>query len=104
MDWFLELADHHVDYSEINFVSPPGYTVRYTCITNEPSVGQSNWGQDDFYMAWIPELDGCMTQAKDQPEVIAMIQSAMKDYLDSFSEDGLTPPAPHSHIITSTAT
>lgn len=98
MDWFLKLARHHIDYSEINFINPPDYTIRFARITDEPSVGQSNWRQDDFFMAWIPELDGCMTQAKDQPEVMVMIRDAMKEYLASLAEDGIEPPAPRCHL------
>ncbi len=53
-----------------------------------------------YYVAFHPELDGCVTTGNNMDEALANLEDARRLYLQSLIEDGITPPEPeHLRVI-----
>lgn len=69
------------------------------------SIGYIKGTFDDgevYYMAWHPELDGCMTQVSDLADLPAMLADAREGWIAVSREHGLAVPAPLSHLTRTT--
>jgi predicted RNase H-like HicB family nuclease len=47
-----------------------------------------------FYVAWHPELPGCMSHGDDPEEAKEMLDDARSLYLDALQSAGVEPPPP----------
>jgi antitoxin HicB len=54
-------------------------------------------GKAPGWFARVVELPGCMTQAESRDEVLAMIQDAMRDWIEVGIEEGQPIPGPLTH-------
>ena len=49
-------------------------------------------GEDDYWVAEVPSLPGCISQGKTREEAITNIKEAINAYIDALAEDGLIIP------------
>jgi len=49
-------------------------------------------GEDDYWVAEVPSLPGCISQGKTREEAIINIKEAIHAYIDALAEDGLIIP------------
>ena len=49
-------------------------------------------GEDDYWVAEVPSLPGCISQGKTREEAITNIKEAIHAYIDALAEDGLIIP------------
>jgi len=49
-------------------------------------------GEDDYWVAEVPSLPGCISQGKTREEAITNIKESMHAYINALAEDGLTIP------------
>jgi len=49
-------------------------------------------GEDDYWVAEVPSLPGCISQGKTREEAITNIKEAIHAYIDALAEDGLAIP------------
>jgi predicted RNase H-like HicB family nuclease len=49
-------------------------------------------GEDDYWVAEVPSLPGCISQGKTREEAITNIKDAILAYIDALKEDGLAIP------------
>ena len=54
-------------------------------IEHDPSGG---------FIAYIPELEGCITQAESKEEIIGMLEDAKRNWLETSLEEGFYIPEP----------
>ena len=56
-------------------------------------------GEDDYWVAEVPSLPGCISQGKTREEAITNIKEAIHAYIDALAEDGLTIPEEHFEAL-----
>lgn len=49
-------------------------------------------GEDGYWVAEVPSLPGCISQAKNREEVIINIREAIQAYINALKEDGIVVP------------
>ena len=49
-------------------------------------------GEDNYWVAEVPSLPGCISQGKTREEAITNIKDAIRAYINALMEDGLTIP------------
>ncbi|NTV27782.1 MAG: type II toxin-antitoxin system HicB family antitoxin [Methanothrix sp.] len=49
-------------------------------------------GEDDYWVAEVPSLPGCISQGKSREEAVANIKEAIDAYSNALTEDGLSVP------------
>jgi len=49
-------------------------------------------GEDEYWVAEVPSLPGCISQGKTREEAITNIKEAIHTYIDALAEDGLAIP------------
>jgi predicted RNase H-like HicB family nuclease len=49
-------------------------------------------GDDDYWVAEVPSLPGCISQGKTREEAITNIKEAIHAYINALAEDGLPIP------------
>jgi len=52
----------------------------------------------DNYSAYVPDLPGCVATGETYAQAEAEIRAAIEFHLDGLREDGMTIPAPSSHV------
>jgi predicted RNase H-like HicB family nuclease len=50
------------------------------------------------FSAYVPDLPGCIATGASVEEVEKEIKEAIAFHLEGMREDGITPPAPQSHV------
>ena len=73
---------------------PKRTTADYLALPYHIEVVYDASGEEPGWFARIVELPGCMTQAESRDEVLAMIQDAMRGWIEVALEDGQTIPEP----------
>ena len=51
------------------------------------------------YGAHVPDLPGCVAAAKTREEVCELIREAIRLYVETLEEDGLSVPQPQSYEL-----
>ena len=49
-------------------------------------------GKDDYWIAEVPSLPGCISQGQTRAEALTNIREAIQAYLAALEEDGLAVP------------
>ena len=49
-------------------------------------------GEDDFWIAEVPSLPGCISQGEIREEALKNIREAIAAYIETLQEDGLPIP------------
>jgi predicted RNase H-like HicB family nuclease len=49
-------------------------------------------GEDDYWVAEVPSLPGCISQGKTREEAVTNIKEAIHAYINALKEDGLSVP------------
>ena len=49
-------------------------------------------GEDDYWVAEVPSLPGCISQGMTREEAVTNIKEAISAYINALKEDGLTIP------------
>ncbi len=49
-------------------------------------------GEDDYWVAEVPSLPGCISQGETREEAISNVKEAIHAYINALKEDGLTVP------------
>jgi predicted RNase H-like HicB family nuclease len=49
-------------------------------------------GEDDYWVAEVPSLPGCISQGKTREEAVTNIKEAINAYINALKEDGLSVP------------
>jgi predicted RNase H-like HicB family nuclease len=49
-------------------------------------------GEDDYWVAEVPSLPGCISQGKTREEVVTNVKEAIDAYINALKEDGLGVP------------
>jgi predicted RNase H-like HicB family nuclease len=49
-------------------------------------------GEDDYWVAEVPSLPGCISQGKTREEAITNIKEAINAYINTFKADGISVP------------
>jgi predicted RNase H-like HicB family nuclease len=49
-------------------------------------------GEDDYWVAEVPSLPGCISQGKTREEAVTNIREAISAYINALKEDGLSVP------------
>ena len=49
-------------------------------------------GEDDYWVAEVPSLPGCISQGETREEAITNIKEVIHAYISALAEDGLTIP------------
>jgi len=49
-------------------------------------------GEDDYWVAEVPSLPGCISQGKTKEEAVTNIKEAINAYVNALKEDGLSVP------------
>jgi predicted RNase H-like HicB family nuclease len=49
-------------------------------------------GEDDYWVAEVPSLPGCISQGKTREEAVTNIREAISAYVNALKEDGLSVP------------
>ncbi|OGF67864.1 MAG: hypothetical protein A2Y62_01205 [Candidatus Fischerbacteria bacterium RBG_13_37_8] len=52
-------------------------------------------GEDNYWIAECPSLQGCISQGKTREEAIINIKEAIQAYIKALEEDGLPVPEEH---------
>ena len=52
-------------------------------------------GEDDYWVAEVPSLPGCISQGKTREEAVTNIKEAIHAYISALEEDGLSIPEEH---------
>jgi len=52
-------------------------------------------GEDDYWVAEVPSLPGCISQGKTREETVSNIKEAIDAYINALKEDGLSVPEEH---------
>lgn len=55
-------------------------------------------GEDNYWVAEVPSLPGCLSQGKSREEALHNIKEAIQGYIKALEEDGL--PVPEEHFET----
>ena len=59
-------------------------------------------GEDDYWVAEVPSLPGCISQGKSREEAVSNVKEAIDAYINAMKEDGLSVPgAGRKSIISS---
>jgi predicted RNase H-like HicB family nuclease len=53
---------------------------------------QSGSGEDNYWVAEVPSLPGCISQGKTREEAVANVKEAIDAYINALNEDGLAVP------------
>ncbi len=58
--------------------------------------------EDDWWIAEVPSLPGCVSQGRTQDEAIQNVRDAIKGYIEALEDDGLPvpPDALDSRLVT----
>ena len=56
-------------------------------------------GEDDYWVAEVPSLPGCISQGKTREDAITNIKEAIHAYINALKEDGLTALSPIGHVL-----
>jgi predicted RNase H-like HicB family nuclease len=49
-------------------------------------------GEDNYWVAEVPSLPGCISQGKTREEAVANVKEAIDAYINALNEDGLAVP------------
>jgi predicted RNase H-like HicB family nuclease len=49
-------------------------------------------GEDNYWVAEVPSLSGCVSQGKTREEAVNNIKEAINAYINALKEDGLSVP------------
>jgi predicted RNase H-like HicB family nuclease len=49
-------------------------------------------GDDDYWVAEVPSLPGCISQGKTREEAVTNIREAINAYVNALKEDGISVP------------
>jgi predicted RNase H-like HicB family nuclease len=49
-------------------------------------------GEDDYWVAEVPSLPGCISQGKTREEAVTNIREAINAYVNALKEDGISVP------------
>jgi predicted RNase H-like HicB family nuclease len=52
-------------------------------------------GEDDYWVAEVPSLPGCISQGKTREEAVTNIKEAIHAYISALEEDGISIPEEH---------
>ena len=63
--------------------------MRYLVVVEE---GPTSFG------AHVPDLPGCVAVGETRQEVLTLIREAIEFHLDGMRQDGMSVPAPSSHV------
>ncbi len=55
--------------------------------------------EDDAYVVDVPELSGCMAHGKSRREAIRNAEAAIKFWIKTAIEDGLSIPQPRGRLV-----
>lgn len=56
-------------------------------------------GEDDYWVAEVPSLPGCISQGKTREEAITNIKEAINAYINALNEDGISVPEEHFEAL-----
>lgn len=56
-------------------------------------------GEDNFWVAEVPSLPGCVSQGETKEEAIENIKEAIVGYILALEEDGLPVPEEHFGVM-----
>jgi predicted RNase H-like HicB family nuclease len=56
-------------------------------------------GEDDYWVADVPSLPGCISQGKTREEAIINIKEAINAYISALKEDGISVPEEHFEAL-----
>jgi predicted RNase H-like HicB family nuclease len=56
-------------------------------------------GEDDYLVAEVPSLPGCMIQGKTREVAITNIKEAIDAYINALKEDGISVPEEHFEAL-----
>ena len=56
-------------------------------------------GEDDYWVAEVPSLPGCISQGKTREEAITNIKEAIYAYINALKEDGISVPEEHFEAL-----
>jgi predicted RNase H-like HicB family nuclease len=56
-------------------------------------------GEDDYWVAEVPSLPGCISQGKTREEAITNIKEAINAYINALKEDGISVPEEHFEAL-----
>ncbi len=49
-------------------------------------------GEDDYWVAEVPSLPGCISQGKTREEAVTNIKEAIQAYINALKEDDISVP------------
>ncbi len=49
-------------------------------------------GEDDYWVAEVPSLPGCISQGKTREDAVRNVKEAIDAYVNALKEDGLSVP------------
>lgn len=52
-------------------------------------------GDDNYWVAEVPSLPGCISQGKTREEAVTNIREAINAYVNALEEDGISVPEEH---------
>lgn len=96
-DWFIIPPDEDLKFTEIEWLSPVDYTMRYCRVDNDHAFAQEQYSQDHYYFAWCPELPGCAVWSYDAPDTIQKLKKTIPIVIENMRYNGQPIPAPLSH-------
>jgi predicted RNase H-like HicB family nuclease len=56
-------------------------------------------GENDYWVAEVPSLPGCISQGKTREEAITNIKEAINAYINALKEDGISVPEEHFEAL-----
>jgi predicted RNase H-like HicB family nuclease len=56
-------------------------------------------GEDDYWVAEVPSLPGCISQGKTREEALTNIKEAINAYINALKEDGISVPEEHFEAL-----
>lgn len=56
-------------------------------------------GEDDYWVAEVPSLPGCISQGKTREEAITDIKEAINAYISALKVDGISVPEEHFEAL-----
>jgi len=56
-------------------------------------------GEDDYWVAEVPSLPGCISQGKTREEAITNIKEAINAYINALKEDDISVPEEHFEAL-----
>ena len=52
-------------------------------------------GDDNYWVAEVPSLPGCISQGKTREDAVTNIREAINAYVNALEEDGISVPEEH---------